>query len=85
MIISYIAIDACQKLSFLLTEGEKQDTYLAPNLLEGVIINLQLEKERKKTKQNKTAQEKNHHSGYIEYNNQKNLFLKIFQQESSQC
>jgi hypothetical protein len=49
---------------------------LAPNLLEGVIINLQQEKERKKerkqnkTKQNKTKQEKNHHSGYIEYNNQ---------------
>jgi hypothetical protein len=38
--VSYIAIDACQKLSFLPTEGEKQDTYLAPNLLEGVIINL---------------------------------------------
>jgi hypothetical protein len=40
LMVSYIAIDACQKLSFLPTEGEKQDTYLAPNLLEGVIINL---------------------------------------------
>jgi hypothetical protein len=44
---------------------------LAPNLLEGVIINLQQEKERKKErKEKKTKQEKNHHSGYIEYNNQ---------------
>jgi hypothetical protein len=53
LIVSYIAIDACQKFSFLLTEGEKQDTYLAPNLLEGVIINLQQEKERKKEKKRK--------------------------------
>jgi hypothetical protein len=71
LIVSFIVIDACQKLSFLLTEGEKQDTYLAPNLLEGVIINLQQEKERKKErKEKKRKQEKNHHSGYIEYNNQ---------------
>lgn len=69
-----------KSLSSLLTEGEKQDAYLASNLLERVIINLQLKKE------NKTAQEKNHHSGYIENNkNKKSLFLKIFQQKSSQC
>ncbi|CAN5423384.1 hypothetical protein BH18THE2_BH18THE2_06820 [soil metagenome] len=29
-----------KSLSSLLTEGEKQDTYFASNLLEGVIINL---------------------------------------------
>jgi hypothetical protein len=75
LIVSFIVIDACQKLSFLLTEGEKQDTYLAPNLLEGVIINLYLKKERK---QNKTAQEKNHRSGYIENNNQEKSFPQDF-------
>jgi hypothetical protein len=36
-----------KSLSFLLTEGEKEDTYLAANLLQGVIINLYLKKEGK--------------------------------------
>jgi hypothetical protein len=73
--ISYIAIDACQKLSFLLTEEEKEDTYLASNLLQGVIINLLLKKERK---QNKRAQEKNHHSGYIKNSYQEKSFPQDF-------
>ena len=75
MTISYIAIDACQKLSFLLTEEEKEDKYLASNLLQGVIINLLLKKERK---QNKRAQEKNHHCGYIKNSYQEKSFPQDF-------
>ena len=64
-----------KSLSFLLTEEEKEDTYLAPNLLQGVIINLLLKKERK---QNKRAQEKNHHCGYIKNSYQEKSFPQDF-------
>jgi len=63
------------KSCLLITEVKKQDTYLASNLLQGVIINLLLKKERK---QNKRAQEKNHHSGYIKNSYQEKSFPQDF-------
>jgi hypothetical protein len=60
-------------LSFLLTEGEKQIRIWL--LIYGRSNNQLIAKKRK---QNKTAQDKNHHSVYIENNNQKKSFPQDF-------
>jgi hypothetical protein len=60
-------------LSFLLTEGEKQIRIWL--LIYGRSNNQPIAKKRK---QNKTAQDKNHHSVYIENNNQEKSFPQDF-------